>query len=45
MGGSSDPCGFVQITSIGAVGPVENKVHIAAITDYINQVTGIPKNK
>ncbi|VVC31402.1 Hypothetical protein CINCED_3A003019 [Cinara cedri] len=45
LGGSSDPCGFVQVTSIGSLGVEENKKHIAVITDYVSEATGIPKNK
>lgn len=44
-GGGNDYCGLIQITSIGSLSPEENKKHTAAITDYIHQVTEIPKNK
>jgi len=33
------------VTSIGSLGPEENKKHVAVITDYINKITEIPKNK
>lgn len=45
LGGSSEPCGFIQVTSIGSLGVEENKKHIAVITDYVSEATGIPKNK
>lgn len=45
LGGSDEPCGYIEITSIGGVGDEENKLHAAIITDYVNRVTGIPKNK
>lgn len=45
FGASSEPCGIVQVTSIGSLGPEENKKHIAAITDYVHETVGIPKNR
>lgn len=45
LGGSSEPCGFIQITSIGSLGPEENHKHIDVITDYINKALGIPKTR
>lgn len=45
LGGSDDHCGFIQVTSIGSLGPEENKKHIAVITDYVHQAIGIPKDK
>ncbi|XP_050526320.1 macrophage migration inhibitory factor homolog [Daktulosphaira vitifoliae] len=42
---SNEPCGLVSVTSIGSIGPEENKKHITAITDYVQQATGIPKNR
>lgn len=45
FGGPNEPCGLIQITSIGSLGPEENKKHIKAVTDYIHEATGIPKNK
>jgi hypothetical protein len=45
LGNSSEPCGLIQVTSIGSLGPEENKKHIVALTDYVHEATGIPKNK
>lgn len=45
LGGSNEICGIVQVSSIGSIGPEENKKHTAAITDYIYETVGIPKNK
>lgn len=45
LGGSNEPCGLIQITSIGSLGPEENKKHIVAVTNYVHEATGIPKNK
>lgn len=45
LGGSNDPCGFIQVTSIGSLGPEQNPKHMEIITDYIHQVLGIPKER
>jgi len=45
IGGSGEPCGYIEITSIGGLEPELNKKHAAVITDYIHRATGIPKNK
>ncbi|XP_060873717.1 macrophage migration inhibitory factor homolog [Metopolophium dirhodum] len=45
LGGSNDPCGFIQITSIGSLGPEENPKHMEVITDYMHQTLGIPKER
>jgi len=45
LGGSSDPCGFIQVTSIGSLGPEENPEHTEVMTDHVHKALGIPKNK
>lgn len=45
LGGSNEPCGFIQVTSIGSLGPEINQTHVTVITDYVHQATGIPKEK
>ncbi|CAH1737035.1 macrophage migration inhibitory factor homolog [Aphis gossypii] len=45
LGGSSDPCGFIQVTSIGSLGPEENPKHVEIMTDHVHKALGIPKNK
>uniref|UniRef100_A0A2S2NPY7 L-dopachrome isomerase n=1 Tax=Schizaphis graminum TaxID=13262 RepID=A0A2S2NPY7_SCHGA len=45
LGGSNDPCGFIQVTSIGSLGPAENPKHMEVLTDYVHKTLGIPKNR
>lgn len=45
LGGSSEPCGFIEVTSIGGIGLEENKKCTAILTDHIQQNLGIPKHK
>lgn len=45
LGGSYELCGHIQISSIGGVGPEENKKSIEVLTNYIHQSLGIPKHK
>lgn len=45
LGGSNEPCGIIQVTCIGSLGPEENKKHVAVLTDHVNKTTGIPKDK
>lgn len=45
LGGSYEPSGHIQISSIGGIGPEENKKLIEAFTNHIQQVLGIPKHK
>ncbi|KAL4089330.1 hypothetical protein QTP88_024384 [Uroleucon formosanum] len=45
LGGSTDPCGFIQITSIGSLGPAENPKHMEVLTDHVHKTFGIPKDR
>jgi len=45
LGGSNEPCGFIQITSIGSLGPEVNDKHVEVLTNYVHQALGIPKNR
>jgi len=41
MGGAAGPCGFVKLSSIGAVGKDVNKGHAQAITEHIHSTLAI----
>jgi len=45
IGGSNEPCGFIQVTSIGSLSPEENPKHMEVITDYVHKALGIPKER
>lgn len=45
LGGSNEPCGYVEVSSIGSLGIEENKKCVNILTDHIQQNIGIPKNK
>jgi len=45
VGGSNDPCGFIQVTSIGSLTPEMNPKHIEVLTDYFHKTFGIPKER
>ncbi|XP_025199790.1 macrophage migration inhibitory factor homolog [Melanaphis sacchari] len=45
LGGSNEPCGFIQVTCIGNITPEINNQHIGILTDYVNKAIGIPKNR
>jgi len=45
LGGSNDPCGFIQVTSIGSLTPELNPKHMEVLTDYVHQKLGIPKDR
>ncbi|RUS18026.1 Tautomerase/MIF superfamily [Endogone sp. FLAS-F59071] len=43
--GSSDPAALIKISSIGAVGPDENKESSKQLADYLASELGIPGNR
>lgn len=45
LGSSNEPCGLIEVSSIGAIGVEENKKCIAVLTDHVQQNIGIPKHK
>lgn len=45
LGGSNEPCGLIEVSSIGGIGIEENKKSIEVLTDYVQQNIGIPKHK
>lgn len=44
-GGSDEPCGYIQVSSIGGIGPEENKKCIDLLTDHVHKNVGVPKHK
>nr|AKN56918.1 macrophage migration inhibitory factor [Meretrix meretrix] len=44
-GGSRDPCGSVQVMSLGALGPQKNKDHSCAIGEFLEKKLNIKKDR
>ena len=44
-GGSTDPCGSVEVYSIGKLGPDVNPKHAKDIAEFIEEKLKIPKNR
>lgn len=45
FGGTDDPCGMVELESLGSVGGAKNKRLIAAIGHHIQEALGIPQDR
>ncbi|KAK7088193.1 macrophage migration inhibitory factor homolog [Littorina saxatilis] len=45
FGGTDDPCGTVELESIGAVGGAKNKQLVPVIGSHVQEALGIPQDR
>ncbi len=45
MGGTTDPCAFINLASIGQITEDKNRSYVTAITEFIERTIKVPKNR
>ena len=45
FGGSDDPCGMVELESLGVVGGAKNKELVPVIGSHVQEALGIPQDR